>query len=347
MLQEALIDINPQLRLGDSRSSSTIQHMEQHHMQALNIDTIEHLMDKVTYLLDIGFGEAGQQIIAACLSGPDGEFNATMPGIHVTAVFGFCDIRRFTDATEVLRADVMPFVNLVADIVHGATVKHNGAPNKNIGDAFLCVWKTEMYAAGTAGPTTADATPVHDTFGETQRIGNARSKKGLNKMEAGSTYSPIPGEGSGRRSRRGSGGATRFRSLEKPIEGSTGSSKRELRRGSVPMIVGLGERSLQEIYSDACDSALKAFVEVITEIDSPKTSTPPESPPCPWLLFNHASPSVVRPAPPTHSTQTAAPRPPSAISQAAARPGALPAAAPEVRRLQARPRPRMLNTGGP
>ena len=32
-------------------------------------------------------------------------------------------------------------VNLVADIVHEAVVDGHGAPNKNIGDAFLLVWK--------------------------------------------------------------------------------------------------------------------------------------------------------------------------------------------------------------
>jgi hypothetical protein len=36
------------------------------------------------------------------------------------AVFGFCDIRRFTDATEVLREGVMGFVNAIAALVHGA-----------------------------------------------------------------------------------------------------------------------------------------------------------------------------------------------------------------------------------
>ncbi len=34
------------------------------------------------------------------------------------AVFGFCDIRNFTDATEVLQEGVMEFVNSIAQIVH-------------------------------------------------------------------------------------------------------------------------------------------------------------------------------------------------------------------------------------
>ena len=35
----------------------------------------------------------------------------------------------------------MVFVNKLAHIVHSSTDKHGGAANKNIGDAFLLVWK--------------------------------------------------------------------------------------------------------------------------------------------------------------------------------------------------------------
>jgi class 3 adenylate cyclase len=55
------------------------------------------------------------------------------------AVFGFCDIRRFTDTTEVLQEGVMEFVNTIAHLVHGAVAARGGAANKNIGDAFLLV----------------------------------------------------------------------------------------------------------------------------------------------------------------------------------------------------------------
>lgn len=41
-----------------------------------------------------------------------------VPGNRVMAVFGFCDIRNFTDTTEVLQEDIMEFVNTIADIVH-------------------------------------------------------------------------------------------------------------------------------------------------------------------------------------------------------------------------------------
>lgn len=62
-------------------------------------------------------------------------------GQRVNAIFGFCDIRNFTDSTEVLQTSVMMFVNQIADITHSVVDKHGGSANKNIGDAFLLVWK--------------------------------------------------------------------------------------------------------------------------------------------------------------------------------------------------------------
>lgn len=35
----------------------------------------------------------------------------------------------------------MEFVNSIANIVHMEVARHDGAANKNIGDAFLLVWK--------------------------------------------------------------------------------------------------------------------------------------------------------------------------------------------------------------
>lgn len=39
-------------------------------------------------------------------------------GKKVMAIYGFCDIRNFTDATEVLQTGVMQFVNEIAEITH-------------------------------------------------------------------------------------------------------------------------------------------------------------------------------------------------------------------------------------
>lgn len=70
-----------------------------------------------------------------------GDVNPMIPGFKIIAIFGFCDIRNFTDATEVLQEGVMLFVNEIGEIVHGLVDRYSGAANKNIGDAFLLVWK--------------------------------------------------------------------------------------------------------------------------------------------------------------------------------------------------------------
>jgi hypothetical protein len=41
-----------------------------------------------------------------------------IPGKKIIAIFGFCDIRNFTDITEILEEKVMLFVNEIASIVH-------------------------------------------------------------------------------------------------------------------------------------------------------------------------------------------------------------------------------------
>ena len=66
-----------------------------------------------------------------------------LPGEKIISIFGFCDIRKFTNATEILREGVMIFVNEIGHICHGIVDRFSGAANKNVGDAFLFVWKLE------------------------------------------------------------------------------------------------------------------------------------------------------------------------------------------------------------
>lgn len=92
-------------------------------------------------MLKAALGEAGLGIIMANLRDSRAQFDPMIPGKRIQAAFGFCDIRDFTTITECLGEGVMSFVNAIAAIVHDATIDTKGAPNKNIGDAFLCVWK--------------------------------------------------------------------------------------------------------------------------------------------------------------------------------------------------------------
>lgn len=102
---------------------------------------IEKAINKISELLILGFGQAGCKIITHFLFDPDKDFDQIIPGEKIYAIFGFCDIRNFTDATEILLEDVMVFVNKIAEIVHTSVDLYGGAANKNIGDAFLLVWK--------------------------------------------------------------------------------------------------------------------------------------------------------------------------------------------------------------
>ena len=101
---------------------------------------LENTIVKIGVLLALGFGEAGSMIIGSNVE-KGGDVDPMANGNKVVGIYGFCDIRNFTDTTEELQEGVMVFVNEIAQIVHGVVDKYMGAPNKNIGDAFLLVWK--------------------------------------------------------------------------------------------------------------------------------------------------------------------------------------------------------------
>ena len=64
-----------------------------------------------------------------------------MPGVRTYAIFGFCILEDFIATMEVLETDIMTYVNQVAEITHSMVDRYGGSANKNIGEAFLCVWK--------------------------------------------------------------------------------------------------------------------------------------------------------------------------------------------------------------
>jgi len=102
-------------------------------------------INKIGRLMKVGFGEAGTAVIADVLANSrGGQLDFTRQrGRLVRSVFGFCDIRQFTDTTECLQEEVMLFVNRIASILHSIVVQCDGSANKNIGDAFLLTWKLD------------------------------------------------------------------------------------------------------------------------------------------------------------------------------------------------------------
>ena len=101
-------------------------------------------MIKIGKLLGLCFGVAGAEIIGQNMDtkkGASGDFNPLIAGKKIISIFGFCDIRGFAEVTEVLQTKIMTFVNNIAEVVHKSVDEYQGASNKNLGEAFLFVWK--------------------------------------------------------------------------------------------------------------------------------------------------------------------------------------------------------------
>ena len=122
-----------------NNSQSTIKYNNNDH-ENYEISVIKTAIVKISALLAISFGEAGGHIIAKNLSN-DQELIPRFRGKKKNAIFGFCDIRQFDKITIALEERISLFVNNIAEIVHSSVDRFGGATNKNIGDAFLNVWK--------------------------------------------------------------------------------------------------------------------------------------------------------------------------------------------------------------
>lgn len=99
---------------------------------------LEEAITKIGVLLGVGLGEAGSMLINNYLNKDSNILNIAH---ETSAIFCFCDIRNFTDSTEILQEEAMIFVNSIAEIVHTTADMTLGAANKNVGDAFLIVWR--------------------------------------------------------------------------------------------------------------------------------------------------------------------------------------------------------------
>ncbi len=73
------------------------------------------------------YGEAGASLVSRMIRSESSllDFSEEL-GTKTLAIFGFCDIRNFTDATEILQEEVVSLVNKVAYIVHSNTIRYGG-----------------------------------------------------------------------------------------------------------------------------------------------------------------------------------------------------------------------------
>jgi len=112
-------------------------------IEGMETTTLLATITKIGRLMKVGFGEAGASVIAKNMRGEGGKLRLLGGGNMIHSIFGFCDVRQFTDTTECLQEEVMLFVNRIGHILHSIVVQCSGAANKNIGDAFLLTWKLE------------------------------------------------------------------------------------------------------------------------------------------------------------------------------------------------------------
>ena len=113
-------------------------------LEGMETTLLLQTINKIGSLMRVGFGEAGASVIAKNLGeSEDNRLNLMGSGTLIHSIFGFCDVRNFTDTTECLQEEVMLFVNRIAHILHGIVVQCSGSANKNIGDAFLLTWKID------------------------------------------------------------------------------------------------------------------------------------------------------------------------------------------------------------
>jgi len=112
------------------------------HAEPMETVILEKTIIKLGSLLALGFGEAGANIIGHNLKSVDSAgVDGMVPGSRVEAIIGVARIGDFSTATEVLKSNVMTFVNQIAEIVHGVVSEFHGAANKNNGDTFMVVWR--------------------------------------------------------------------------------------------------------------------------------------------------------------------------------------------------------------
>lgn len=139
------------------------------------IKLLEDTLTKIARLLQIGFGEAGASIISDNIR-QGGTFNPIVSGTKVHGIFGFCNIRYFTDITECLKEEVLIFANTIALILHEAVHSFNGTANRNLGDAFLVVWKLPPKYQQQAIYMMSDKPPLH--------LGGQKVKKNSNSTSS-------------------------------------------------------------------------------------------------------------------------------------------------------------------
>ena len=130
--------------LGSSASSSSANASNLGPSFSLDSFLVELTLQKLAILLQLVFGSAGANIIANNIRGD--YLEVITPGRKVYAIFSFLTVEGWDEVMEVLEVEMSELMNCVAELVHSVCVLFGGEVNKNIGNAFLLVWKLEAEA---------------------------------------------------------------------------------------------------------------------------------------------------------------------------------------------------------
>ena len=131
---------------------------------------------RLAELLAVALGPTGTIFYKSVVS-QGGKRGATgragglnLKGVNVSAIFLFCDIRNFTDTTEILQGDVFRWINGIATVVHGISYQYSGNAAKHVGDAFLLVWSLPLMEAFDDNDDEAKIDAAKDSSDEAQKL---------------------------------------------------------------------------------------------------------------------------------------------------------------------------------
>jgi len=190
---------------GDGANDDSVEQLGNYETEQL-INAIAKIAD----LLRKCWGVAGAGIISSNLARTkDGKtvvFNPTIPGKQVYALFGFIGINDFSKQLRALEGDVMILINDVARVVHDEVYRwalgDSGQCNKNLGSAFLMVFRI------------GDFSEVHDRKKRaTDVVFNSQMRNAKVKQRQGSAARSNKRRNSSRHFDLGSGGTLQLASL--------------------------------------------------------------------------------------------------------------------------------------
>merc|ERR1719460_3571581 len=90
-------------------------------------DALKMSLAKIAAMLQVGFGEAGNNLVAENLKRGD-TVDPMVPGRKLLGAYGFCIIDEYEEVLECLGEEILPFTNTAARVLHDAVTHNGGQP---------------------------------------------------------------------------------------------------------------------------------------------------------------------------------------------------------------------------